>query len=57
MTPEDHKKLEYLCGLHSIGVELTQNMICQLEELQVKEQKLAAVKVLSHGGISTVTKN
>ena len=52
LTSEETKKLEYLRGLSKMGIELTQNMIAQLEALQIKEQKVASAKVLSHGHLN-----
>lgn len=56
MTPEELKKLEYLQGLHTMGIELTQQMMTQLESLQAKDQKMAAAKVLSHGHLNRYNK-
>ena len=56
LTSEESKKLVYLRGLHGMGIELTPDMSIQLEELQQKEQRLASVKVLSHGHLNRYNK-
>ena len=56
LTSEEIKKLEYLRGLHGMGIELTQVMSTQLEELQNKEQSIASAKVLSHGHLNRYNK-
>ena len=56
LTSEETKKLEYLRGLSKMGIELTQNMVAQLEALQIKEQKVASAKVLSHGHLNRYNK-
>jgi len=56
LTESESKKLQSLRSLESMGMELTEEMMRQLEQLTAKEQMAASAKALTHGHLNRLHK-
>eukprot|EP00435_Cladocopium_sp_Y103_P018416 s2648_g4.t1 len=56
MSAEEIKVLQHLRGLQEAGMQLTQQMQSQMQQLVHKEQKMSSARVLSHGQLNRLHK-
>eukprot|EP00435_Cladocopium_sp_Y103_P017013 s1038_g4.t1 len=56
LTAEQEKTLEHLQGLQSVGVQLTEAMVQQLQELSARQSAQVASKSLTHGHLNRLNK-